>query len=280
MNSFNVFNKLIATDFTSSSEIADKNLKKNRYGDVKPYDFNIVDKPCYVNASFLKSEICKIDFIATQGPIPTTFVDFWKMVHFNDVKVIVMLVEDASSKSDAAFHRGNCHTYWPSASECLYFEGLIIRNLSEIKTETFEELPNNCNNVIMREFEIECNNITKKVHHFHFLGWVDRSVVDSTALLDFLFFFYQFTKERHIFKNICVHCSAGCGRTGVFITMLSALDFMQDQAEDSDLIYKLVTDYRKQRVYFVQTIEQLEFCLKLYGSISKRVLSSSNKSLK
>lgn len=52
-----------------------------------------------------------------------------------------------------------------------------------------------------------------------------------------------------------VHCSAGVGRTGTFIT----LDYMLERikTDNSINIYEYVSELRKQRVLMVQTVVSL-----------------------
>ncbi|KIK80733.1 hypothetical protein PAXRUDRAFT_157888 [Paxillus rubicundulus Ve08.2h10] len=60
----------------------------------------------YVNASYVQPLGTQKRYIATQGPLPATFVDFWTLVWEQNVHVIVMLtreVENAMVK---------CGTYW------------------------------------------------------------------------------------------------------------------------------------------------------------------------
>lgn len=57
----------------------------------KNYELNLDD--LYVNASFIDgplSEDYKF-FIATQGPLNNTISKFWKLIFYQDVKLIVML---------------------------------------------------------------------------------------------------------------------------------------------------------------------------------------------
>ncbi|KAG6334230.1 hypothetical protein ID866_4860 [Astraeus odoratus] len=60
----------------------------------------------YVNASYVQPLGTRKKYIATQGPLPATFIDFWTLVWEQNVHVIVMLtreVENAMVK---------CGTYW------------------------------------------------------------------------------------------------------------------------------------------------------------------------
>ncbi|EGO02818.1 hypothetical protein SERLA73DRAFT_70304 [Serpula lacrymans var. lacrymans S7.3] len=90
---------------------------KNRYTHIWPFEHarvrlhsrkfrRNIDEDDYVNASYVQPlGTCK-RYIATQGPLPATFVDFWTLCWEQNVHVIVMLtreVENAMVK---------CGTYW------------------------------------------------------------------------------------------------------------------------------------------------------------------------
>ena len=71
---------------------------KNRYSDVLCYDGNRVvlapinDDPTsdYINASHVNSYKQKFGYIACQGPLEQTTLDFWRMVWQENCRVIVM----------------------------------------------------------------------------------------------------------------------------------------------------------------------------------------------
>ena len=74
------------------------NQAKNRYFDVVPADstrFSLqsvdqVPGSDYINANNIKVCSCCKDYIATQGPLPNTVNDFWKMVWESLSEMIVM----------------------------------------------------------------------------------------------------------------------------------------------------------------------------------------------
>ena len=73
-----------------------KNVDKNRYFNVKPYDNNRVilrktDDNDYINASFVPGYSRERKFIATQAPLKSTFNDFWAMIDQYNVETIIML---------------------------------------------------------------------------------------------------------------------------------------------------------------------------------------------
>lgn len=86
---------------------------KNRYNNIWPYEHSRVKLQgvprgdCdYINASNVATSRSKKTYIATQGPIPSTFGDFWNMVWQRQVRVIVMLTAESEGGQIKA------HNYW------------------------------------------------------------------------------------------------------------------------------------------------------------------------
>ncbi len=244
-----LFTKMRALDNTSPTTIADRNKNALRYGDVKPYDFNCIDTPEFVNASLLTSNTSDLSFIAAQGPIPDTISSFWKMVYHHDVKVIVMLVDLPISKK-SSYERGNCHLYWPTDNPALY-DGMTVELIKE-EMAMQHSIKNDCTNIVIRDFKLTLNGTSKKATQFHYLGWVDRSITDELQMFKFLNFLNSFLVANSIIFKVCVHCSAGCGRTGVFITLLTLMRLRNKKS--SSTFEAVVLEYRKQRIYFIQTL--------------------------
>ncbi|KAL2265100.1 hypothetical protein VTJ83DRAFT_6200 [Remersonia thermophila] len=103
---------------------------KNRYKDILPFEHarvKLLGRPegaCdYVNASHLRAKRTHKRYIASQGPLPTTFEDFWTMVWDNDVRVIVMLTAECEGGQT------KCHAYWEGSD----FGPIRLRLVSEKK---------------------------------------------------------------------------------------------------------------------------------------------------
>ena len=95
------------------------------------------------------------------------------------------------------------------------------------------------------------------VTQFHYTAWPDHGVPDNVmSVIRFI---------RHVRKlfpvsqdqPLLVHCSAGVGRTGTFIT----LDMMMQQmrAEDTLSVCQCVRNLRTQRMKMVQTLVNCVF---------------------
>ena len=86
----------------------------------------------------------------------------------------------------------------------------------------------------------------------HYLGWPDRGVPPKTiSMINFI----RRVRKSHPYSNtdlMVVHCSAGVGRTGTFIT----LDYMLERIKIDKSIntFQFVSELRKQRVLMVQTL--------------------------
>ena len=91
-----------------------------------------------------------------------------------------------------------------------------------------------------------------KVTQFHFTAWPDHGVPKfATSLISFI----RKTQRVHNKESgvpLLVHCSAGVGRTGTFITLDAMLERIH--SETSVNVYAFVKAMRKNRVLMVQTL--------------------------
>ncbi|XP_078286528.1 receptor-type tyrosine-protein phosphatase H-like isoform X2 [Rhinoraja longicauda] len=231
-------------------ELAD-NKAKNRYTNIFPYDATRVklarqpDRSSseYINASYMPGYRLNKAFIAAQGPLPNTVVDFWRMVWEQKSKVIVMLTNCVE------LNRVKCEHYWPKdLATCLYGD-LAVNIVSE------EILPE----WTVRKFNVKKTRYSeaRTVTQFHFTSWPDHGVPKTTEkLLQF-----QRLVRDHLNKNRdglpVVHSSAGVGRTGTLI----ALDYVLQRMEKEAVVdvYGIVHNMRMNRPCMVQTEKQYIF---------------------
>uniref|UniRef100_A0A8C4Z3M7 protein-tyrosine-phosphatase n=1 Tax=Gadus morhua TaxID=8049 RepID=A0A8C4Z3M7_GADMO len=81
--------------FPSKAAVIKDNVKKNRYKDIVPFDHTRVklslktskNDEDYINASFIKGVSDSRAYIATQGPLPHTVLDFLRMIWEYKVEV-------------------------------------------------------------------------------------------------------------------------------------------------------------------------------------------------
>ncbi|KAG8519561.1 Receptor-type tyrosine-protein phosphatase eta, partial [Galemys pyrenaicus] len=232
-----------------TAELAE-NRGKNRYNNVLPYDISRVKLSVqthstddYINANYMPGYHSRKDFIATQGPLPNTLKDFWRMVWEKNVYAIVMLTKCIEQG------RTKCEEYWPSKKAQDYGE-IIVANTSEIALPEWT----------IRDFTVK-NSQTSESHplrQFHFTSWPDHGVPDTTDLLiNFRYLVRDYMKQSPPESPILVHCSAGVGRTGTFI----AIDRLiyQIENENSVDVYGIVYDLRMHRPLMVQTEDQYVF---------------------
>ncbi|XP_078286527.1 receptor-type tyrosine-protein phosphatase H-like isoform X1 [Rhinoraja longicauda] len=233
-------------------ELAD-NKAKNRYTNIFPYDATRVklarqpDRSSseYINASYMPGYRLNKAFIAAQGPLPNTVVDFWRMVWEQKSKVIVMLTNCVELNR----FQVKCEHYWPKdLATCLYGD-LAVNIVSE------EILPE----WTVRKFNVKKTRYSeaRTVTQFHFTSWPDHGVPKTTEkLLQF-----QRLVRDHLNKNRdglpVVHSSAGVGRTGTLI----ALDYVLQRMEKEAVVdvYGIVHNMRMNRPCMVQTEKQYIF---------------------
>ncbi|XP_050990011.1 receptor-type tyrosine-protein phosphatase F isoform X9 [Labeo rohita] len=235
--------------FTWENSNLEVNKPKNRYANVIAYDHSrVVLTPVdgvpgsdYINANYIDGYRKQNAYIATQGPLPETLSDFWRMVWEQRASTIVMMTR-LEEKS-----RVKCDQYWPVRGTETY--GMIqVTMLDAVELATYS----------VRTFALYKNGSSEKreVRQFQFMAWPDHGVPEyPTPILAFL--------RRVKACNppdagpMVVHCSAGVGRTGCFIVIDAMLERMKH--EKTVDIYGHVTCMRAQRNYMVQTEDQYIF---------------------
>ncbi|KAM6170032.1 tyrosine-protein phosphatase non-receptor type 3 [Rhynchocyon petersi] len=225
-----------------------QNLDKNRYKDVLPYDTTRVllqGNEDYINASYVNMEIPAANlvnkYIATQGPLPHTCAQFWQVVWDQKLSLIVMLTTLTERG------RTKCHQYWPDPPDVVEYGSFHIRCQSEDCTIAY----------VFREMLIT-NSETGEEHtvtHLQYVAWPDHGVPDDSS--DFLEFVNYMRTLRVDSEPVLVHCSAGIGRTGVLVTMETAMCLIERNLPVYPL--DIVRKMRDQRAMMVQTSSQYKF---------------------
>ncbi|XP_052344120.1 receptor-type tyrosine-protein phosphatase H [Oncorhynchus keta] len=240
----------VGKEQTQKAAILEEN--KNRFTNVLPYDWcrvklTILNQNMssdYINASYMPGYGNSRQYIAAQGPLPTTVDDFWRMIWEQRVKGVVMVTNCTEGG------RTKCEQYWPlDYTPCLYGD-LLVTVRSE-KRET---------NWTLREFVVKSRDTSEErpVKHFHFTAWPDHGVPEGTeALIQFRGLVRQHIESQKNSGPTVVHCSAGVGRTGTII----ALDVMLQQLESEKAvgIAAFVHKMRLSRPLMVQTESQYVF---------------------
>jgi tyrosine-protein phosphatase non-receptor type 11 len=114
-----------------------ENKSKNRFKTILPFDHTRVllqngSGSDYINANYIRvddeADIGKV-YIATQGPLPNTVNDFWRMVVMENCKIILMITHECEKG------RVKCAKYWPDydSADHYYDDVKVISHLNICK---------------------------------------------------------------------------------------------------------------------------------------------------
>jgi len=224
----------------------------------------------YINANYVELWT-ELTYVAAQGPLPNTVLDFWKMVWQQDSAMIVMLTN--------LIERGieKCHRYWPSSSNdrsgslalpardndeeaALYAVDVgpfVVELLSQEASQDYTLRR-------LRMTHIE-SGVVKPVLQAHYTAWPDQGIPDPEP---FARFCNVIDSKLAALKPapLIVHCSAGVGRTGVFVACHNILQHMRNYLISGSSKMAFLFDVmgtvrrmRQHRPFMVQNADQYRF---------------------
>ncbi|XP_048642161.1 tyrosine-protein phosphatase non-receptor type 12 isoform X2 [Marmota marmota marmota] len=230
----------------------EENVKKNRYKDILPFDHSRVKLTLktpsqdsdYINANFIKGVYGPKAYVATQGPLANTVIDFWRMIwEYNVVK--------------------KCERYWPLCGEdpITFAPFKISCEDEQARTDYF-----------IRTLLLEFQNESRRLYQFHYVNWPDHDVPSSfDSILDMISLMRKYQEHEDV--PICIHCSAGCGRTGA----ICAIDYTWNLLKAGKIpeefnVFNLIQEMRTQRHSAVQTKEQYELVHRAIAQLFEKQL--------
>ncbi|XP_027628117.1 tyrosine-protein phosphatase non-receptor type 22 isoform X3 [Tupaia chinensis] len=154
-----------------------------------------------------------------------------------------------------------CERYWAEPGEMqLQFGPFSISCEAEKQKSDY----------IIRILKAKFNSETRTIYQFHYKNWPDHDVPSSIdPILELIWDVRCYQEDDRV--PICIHCSAGCGRTGV----ICAVDYTWMLLKDGIIpenfsVFSLIQEMRTQRPSLVQTQEQYELVYSAVIELFKR----------
>ncbi|TGZ74720.1 hypothetical protein CRM22_000793 [Opisthorchis felineus] len=243
----------------------------------------------YIHANWVDGYRQKNAFICTQGPLSETVGDFWQMIWDYHVPIIVMITKVLEAD------RVKCFPYWPdSVGKKMYFacghsgpvpvvkDGLGTNSSLVVPEFAVENMGSQTNahfTCSTLQFTHLPNKQRRTVLHYACSSWPDHGVPQTTEGLQRLLFSVQtaYTEAIRLLGYSCfmeqevppppvvVHCSAGIGRTGTYVTADICTKWLVDEKQTDHLINipLTVSRVRSQRYGCVQVAAQYVFCYRV-----------------
>ncbi|KAM5155948.1 tyrosine-protein phosphatase non-receptor type 18 isoform 2-T2 [Callospermophilus lateralis] len=162
----------------------------------------------------------------------------------------------------AAEFSKKCERYWAQEHKPLQIGFFCITLTKETQLKA---------DIILRTLQVTFQKESRSVHQLQYMSWPDRGVPSNPDHILFM------VEEARRLQGcgpglLCVHCSAGCGRTGVLCIVDYVRQLLLTQMIPPNFsLFNLVLEIRKQRPAAVQTEEQYRF---LYHTVAQMFYSA------
>ncbi|KAK0425113.1 hypothetical protein QR680_009039 [Steinernema hermaphroditum] len=247
----------------TTREAFDKNPTKNRYKDVLCADrervvLNKGDSD-YIHANHVRGAPLPESqhFICTQGPLPGTVADFWRMCRQELTSSIIMLCETKEQGKE------KCCQYWSERDgDTMKIEG------TEISVTTKGKFLHEGSGVTTTLLNVKekGDSHDQWILHHQWKTWPDKGVPEN---FDNVLKLLQMIRKSDTKSSCVIHCSAGIGRTGTVVAVEMCLQrLLQGRPLE---VLSVVKQLRAKRMHCVQTDLQYAFVYRvLIGFVSIR----------
>ncbi|KAG5985168.1 hypothetical protein E4U55_000804 [Claviceps digitariae] len=263
----------------------------DRYINIKPWNHNRVklnvadDAFDYVNASTITlaplrdASLPPLRYIAMQGPTLPSFTYVWRMIAEQTASPAVIVQLTSMVEGGAV----KCHQYFPENAD----DPVWILNEDDIWNDGWkasiaydlrEDVANGAIEKRRLLLHVEGEAEPRVIWHLLYTRWPDYGVPSLDDMESFLELMQLSRDHNNAAYPRIIHCSAGVGRTGTFISLehlmrelnsgtFTDLDHPeQQQQQQLDLIYDTVDQLRQQRRSMVQS--EAQYCF-LYDVLRK-----------
>ena len=227
-----------------------------RFKNIWPFDHARVrlNEPCvddgsdYINASYIQPRATNKRYIATQGPLPSTYRDFWTLCWEQNVRVIVMLTKQHEGGQIKCGDYWSDQTYGPMKLHPIGTEGGVDEAPQSDGGGFFFGAPKpaaapaaGARATIKRSFHLShadhADEPPRLVTQIQYVSWPDFDIPETPSDLLHLIRDVNELNDSAVadaHENgskgpgpIVVHCSAGVGRTGSYVIVDAVLDAMK-----------------------------------------------------
>lgn len=243
----------------------------DRHDDCRPYlDTQIVlSNGSEMSASLVRTggpENKYQDFIASQAPLSQSIHLFWQMILENHIDQVVMVTEFFDIDNSELANQ-----YWPkNVSEQIILENdLVVTFIEEM-----ELLADREEYIQIRRFNLKNKGEERIVTHYWYRNWLDNNV--PRQLQTILSFINTVKNDKSSLATpspTLVHCSAGVGRTGIFIVLYHLIERIEHNDQKIDL-FNFIASLRWQRPWLLGIQIQYEYCHEIND-----ILQQSNTSI-
>eukprot|EP00057_Strongylocentrotus_purpuratus_P004355 XP_003728528.2 PREDICTED: tyrosine-protein phosphatase non-receptor type 9 isoform X2 [Strongylocentrotus purpuratus] len=196
-------------------------------------------------------------FIATQMPLDSTVLDFWRLVHDYRISTIIMLNQ---------LNDKTCSIYWPVNTRSVTFGPFTVGHKGS----------ENMNRVKVRTLELKYKEEVHEIRQFEVQTWPtwiqSDGVQSQEQCMDAVLQLMDYLRKCEIQRSseqsrpgdgppILVHCLSGIEESGVFCTVMNCLEQLNnDGAID---VFQNLRLLRLSRPNFVPTLTDYLLCYKL-----------------